>query len=219
MRKILLLSMCAIVSFVADAQSEDFMQVYEACVFASKAVCGKPGSSTEIARAGELLNNAKWQYLKLFNVDVKGEAKFGKESTVFTPDYLIQLSKDRKSVLRKAEMYAQERAVEMRDQGSKVRLCTKCIGGKKSVTYSIKQIGKSVDVAAVAETNGLINLKVVVKDGKGNVVGSKKDYSDEFKGAASRKVHIENIPKGENVVYITIENKYNRARSVAIIFE
>jgi len=218
MKKCLLAVICLALSIGALAQSKDFMQVYDACMFARSAMSDGQGSKAEIARAGELLNSAQWRYLRLFTDDKKGEAPFGNETMVFNPEYLQKFSQDRKLVYKKAREYAAEEASVMRDQG-KVLLCTKCIKGGKSVTYTIRQEGNTLDVAAVSEVNGLINLSVVVADENGRKSDPYKVASDEFKGAASRKIHIDKLPKGNNTIYITIENKYTKARSVAIIFE
>lgn len=218
MKKLILLLIALVLCLNAMAQSKEFTQVYDACMLAQKAMDKGMGSNAEIAEASLKLEQAKWSYLKLFADDVKGEVQFGVKTMVFTPDYLKQFSEDKKLVYKKAREYAEEKAASMRGD-SKVKLCTKCIGGKKSVTYKIRQEGRTLDVAAVAEVNGLINLSVVVMDEKGKKSDPYKEHSDEFKGAKSRRVHIENMPNGNNTVFITIENKYNKAKSVAILFE
>lgn len=218
MKKTILLLISIVLCLNAMAQSKDFTQVYDACMLAQKAMDKGMGSNAEIAEASLKLDKANWVYLKLFADDVKGEVQFGKKTMVFTPEYLKQFSENKKLVYKKAREYAEEKAASMRGE-SKVKLCTKCVGGKKSVTYKIRQEGRTLDVAAVAEVNGLINLSVVVMDEKGKKSGPYKEHSDEFKGAKSRRIRIENMPKGNNTVFITIENKYNKARSVAILFE
>lgn len=218
MKKLILLLTNIVLCLNVLAQSKDFNQVYEACILAQKAMDKGMGSNAEIAEASLKLGQANWSYLKLFADDVKGEAEFGKKTMVFTPEYLKKFSEDKKLVYRKAREYAEEKASCMRGD-SKVKLCTKCISGKKSVTYKIRQEGNTLDVAAIAEVNGLINLSVVVMDEKGNKSNPYKENSDEFKGAKSRRIHVENMPKGYNTIFITIENKYYKAKSVAILFE
>lgn len=218
MKKLFFLLASIVLCLNVMAQSKDFTQVYEACMLAQKAMDKGLGSNAEIAEASLKLDKANWTYLKLFADDIKGEAPFGKKTMVFTPEYLKNFNEDKKLVYKKAREYAEEKASSMRGE-NKVKLCTKCIGGKKSVTYKIRQEGRTLDVAAVAEVNGRINLSVVVMDENGKKSEPNKDHSDEFKGAKSRRIHVENMPKGNNTIFITIENKYNKARSVAILFE
>jgi hypothetical protein len=103
-------------------------------------------------------------------------------------------------------------------RGGSVQLCTKCIKAKQKMTYYIRGNGKPINIAAVAEVNGLINLSVVVKDSKGKETPYKIN-SDEYKGASTRRLPTINLPKGYSYVYITIENKSDKDKSVAIIVE
>ena len=86
------------------------------------------------------------------------------------------------------------------------------------MTYCIRANGKPINIAAVAEVNGLINLNVIVKDGKGKETPY-KIHSDEYKGASTRRLPTINLPKGYSYVYIIIENKTDKDKSVAIIVE
>ena len=203
----------------SHAQSNDFEQVYEACVLVQSSMDDGKGSNMEIARAAELLNSAKWGYLRLHNSDGEGEAKFGKENIVFTPEYLKLFSQDKKLVYRKARQYAEEKAAEKRGDENQVKLCTKCIAGNSKVTYGMRKQGNTLKVAAVAEVNGRINLSVTLVDKKGGKLGPYKIPSKEFDGMPSRKLPEITMKKGMYDVYITIENKYNEPRSVAVIIE
>ena len=201
------------------AQSNDFEQVYEACVLVQSSMDDGKGSNMEMARAAELLNSAKWSYLRLHPSDGEREAKFGKENIVFTPEYLKLFSQDKKLVYRKARQYAEEKAAEKRGDENHVKLCTKCIAGKGKVTYGMIKHGSALKVAAVAEVNGRINLTVTLVDKKGGKLGPYKIPSKEFEGMPSRKLPEITMKKGMYDVYITIENKYNEPRSVAVIIE
>ena len=92
------------------------------------------------------------------------------------------------------------------------------IKAKQKMTYYIRGNGKPINIAAVAEVNGLINLSVIVKDSNGKETPYKIN-SDEYKGASARRLPTINLPKGYSYVYITIENKTDKDKSVAIIVE
>lgn len=216
----LVLTVASLFLFVlSHAQSKDFEQVYDACVLAQRSMSDAMGSNAEVAHAADLLNSAKWSVLRLYNNDGKGEAKFGKETMVFTPEYLKNFSIDRRLVYRKAKQYAEEQASQQRGDDDAVKLCTRCIDGKSKVTYGMRHYGDALCVAAVAEVNGLINLSVVLVDRHGNRSETYKLTSDEFKGMPSRKLPKITMNEDFYDVYITIENKYGRPRSVAVIVE
>ena len=137
-----------------------------------------------------------------------------KSHMVFSPEVLKDVAENRK-VYKKAKQYADEQNAQQR--GGNVQLCTKCIKAKQKMTYYIRANGKHIDIAAVAEVNGLINLSVIVKDSKGKETPYKIN-SDEYKGMSARRLSI-NLPKGYSYVYITIENKSDKDKSVAIIVE
>lgn len=134
---------------------------------------------------------------------------------VFSPEFLKDVADNRK-VYKKAKQYAEEQNAAQR--GGNVQLCTKCIKANQKMTYYLRGNEKSIDIAAVAEVNGLINLSVVVKDSNGKETPYKIN-SDEYKGAPIRKLPTIHLPKGYSYVYITIENKTSEDKSVAIIVE
>ena len=201
------------------AQTKNFEQVYEACLLVQSSMDDDKGSNMEIARAAELLNSVKWSYLRLYLSDGEKETKFGKENIVFTPEYLQLFSQDKKLVYRKAKQYAAEKAAKKRGDENPLKLCTKCIAGKSKVTYGMRKLGNTLNVAAVAEVNGLINLYVTLVDKKGAELGPYKISSKEFEGMPYRKLPQITMKKGMYDVYITIENKYDEPRSVAVILE
>lgn len=219
MKRIGLILIGLLCCMFTHAQSKNFEQVYEACMLVQSSMDDDKGSNMEIARAAELLNSVKWSYLRLYLSDGEKETKFGKENIVFTPEYLQLFSQDKKLVYRKAKQYAAEKAAKKRDDENPVKLCTKCIGGKSKVTYGTRKLGNTLNVAAVAEVNGLINLYVTLVDKKGTELGPYKISSKEFKGMPNRKLPQITMKKGMYDVYITIENKYDEPRSVAIILE
>lgn len=96
-----------------------------------------------------------------------------------------------------------------------VKLCNIIIPGKSKVTYGTRTFGNTLCVAFVSEVNGLINLSVTLKDKRGTDVRSLK----EFELNPSRKLPIITMKTGMYDVCITKENKYDKARSVAVILE
>lgn len=215
MRRIVLISFCSLFSIISYAQSEDFHKVYEACKLAQSSMSLGEGSQNEIVEAASLLTSLRWAPLILQEVDIKHEASM-KNHLVFSPEFLSDVAKKR-SVYKRAKEYAKEQIATQR--GGDVKLCTKCIKGEGKVIYAMRHRGGSFNVAAVAEVNGLINLSVIVKDTNGNESKPYKTSSEEFKGASFRKLENIQVPKGNSKVYISIENKSKKDRSVAIIVE
>ncbi len=197
------------------AQNENFENVYKACMLAQSSMSYGQGSQAEIREATDLLTKTPWSPLILQDVDIKHEASI-KNHLVFSPEFLKAVV-DNRSVYRHAERYREEQMAEQR--GGDVLLCTKCVKAKKSVVYAIRHTGGNANIAAVAEVNGLINLSVVVKDQNGNESKPYKITSDEFKGAPARKLKSITVPNGNSIIYITIENKSEKDKSVAIIVE
>ena len=197
------------------AQSNDFKQVYNACIKAQSSMSGGEGSKSEINEAVELLGKARWSTLILQGVSAKGEADM-KGHMVFTPAFLAECAKGR-TVFKKAKEYAEEETST--DRGGDTKLCTKCIAGKSTVKYGLRWNDKTQHVGAVAEVNGKINVYVEVKDPKGHMSGPYKVSSNEFKGDGTRLLDPIKMPGGMCEVYITIENKHRKAKSVAIIVE
>lgn len=199
----------------AFAQSKEFDNVFRACTLAQSSMSDGVGSQSEIKEASSLLTSTKWSPLILQQDNKKAEAAI-KNHMVFSPEFLKDVADNRK-VYKKAKQYAEEQNVSQR--GGNVQLCTKCIKAKQKMTYYVRgNGGKPMNIAAVAEVNGLINLSVVVKDSKGKETPYKIN-SDEYKGASIRKLPTINLPKGYSYVYITIENKSDKDKSVAIIVE
>lgn len=215
MKQLVLISFCSLLSIISYAQSEDFHKVYEACKLAQSSMSLGEGSQNEIEEAASLLTSLRWAPLILQEVDIKHEASI-KNHLVFSPEFLSDVAKKR-SVYKRAKEYAKEQVATQR--GGDVKLCTKCIKGEGKVIYAMRHRGGSFNVAAVAEVNGLINLSVIVKDTNGNESKPYKISSEEFKGASFRKLENIQVPKGNSKVYISIENKSKKDRSVAIIVE
>lgn len=207
---ILLCSICA----GAFGQSKEFENVFWACTLAQSSMSDGVGSQSEIKEACSLLTSTEWSPLILQQDSKNAEAAM-KNHMVFSPEFLKDVADNRK-VYKKAKQYAEEQMAQQR--GGSVQLCTKCIKAKQKMTYYIRGNGKPINIAAVAEVNGLINLSVVVKDSKGKETPYKIN-SDEYKGASTRRLPTINLPKGYSYVYITIENKSDKDKSVAIIVE
>ena len=215
MKQLVLISFCSLLSIISYAQSEDFHKVYEACKLAQSSMSLGEGSQNEIEEAASLLTSLRWAPLILQEVDIKHEASI-KNHLVFSPEFLSDVAKKR-IVYKRDKEYANEQVATQR--GGDVKLCTKCIKGEGKVIYAMRHRGGSFNVAAVAEVNGLINLSVIVKDTNGNESKPYKISSEEFKGASFRKLENIQVPKGNSKVYISIENKSKKDRSVAIIVE
>lgn len=215
MKKVLYLLFICVLHTNVSAQSVNFDNVYKACLLAQSSMSYGQGSQSEIREAANLLTKTSWSPLILQNVDIKHEASI-KNHLVFSPEFLKAVV-DNRSVYKQAKMYQEEQMAAQR--GGDVLLCTKCVKAQKSVVYAIRHTGGISNIAAIAEVNGLINLSVVVKDQNGQESKPYKITSDEFKGASSRKLYSIKVPQGNSILYITIENKSMKDKSVAIIVE
>ena len=214
MKRILHLILLCSICVGAFGQSKEFENVFRACTLAQSSMSDGVGSQSEIKEACSLLTSTDWSPLILQQDSKNAEAAM-KNHMVFSPEFLKDVAENRK-VYKKAKQYAEEQMAQQR--GGSVQLCTKCIKAKQKMTYYIRGNGKPINIAAVTEVNGLINLSVIVKDGKGKETPYKIN-SDEYKGASTRRLPTINLPKGYSYVYITIENKSDKDKSVAIIVE
>ena len=214
MKRIVHLILLCSICMGAMGQSKEFENVFRACTLAQSSMSDGVGSQSEIREACSLLTSTDWSPLILQQDSKNAEATM-KNHMVFSPEFLKDVAENRK-VYKKAKQYAEEQIAQQR--GGSVQLCTKCIKAKQKMTYYIRGNGKPINIAAVAEVNGLINLSVIVKDGKGQETPYKIN-SDEFKGASTRRLPTIKLPKGYSYVYITIENKSDKDKSVAIIVE
>ena len=214
MKRILQLILLCSICVGAFGQSKEFENVFQACKLAQSSMSDGIGSQSEIKEACNLLTSTDWSPLILQQDNKNAEAAM-KNHMVFSPEFLKDVS-DNHKVYKKAKKYAEEQNAQQR--GGNVQLCTKCIKAKRKMTYYIRGNDKPINIAAVAEVNGLINLSVTVKDGKGKETPYKIN-SDEYKGASTRRMPTINLPKGYSYVYITIENKTDKDKSVAIIVE
>lgn len=214
MKRIIQLLLLCSIYMGAFAQSKEFENVFRACTLAQSSMSDGIGSQLELKEACRLLTSTQWTPLILQQDTKKTEAAM-KNHLVFSPDFLKDVADNRK-VYKLAKQYAEKQNADQR--GGNVQLCTKCIKANQKMTYYIRGNNKPINIAAVAEVNGLINLSVVVRDSKGKETPYKIN-SDEYKGASSRKLPTINLPTGYSYVYITIENKTNKDKSVAIIVE
>ena len=214
MKRIVHLILLCSICMGAMGQSKEFENVFRACTLAQSSMSDGVGSQSEIREACSLLTSTDWSPLILQQDSKNAEAAM-KSHMVFSPEFLKDVADNRK-VYKKAKQYAEQQDPQQR--GGSVQLCTKCIKAKQKMTYYIRGNGKPINIAAVAEVNGLINLSVIVKDGKGQETPYKIN-SDEYKGASTRRLPTINLPKGYSYVYITIENKSDKDKSVAIIVE
>lgn len=215
MKRVLYLLFICVLHTNLNAQSVNFENVYKACMLAQSSMSYGQGSQSEIREATNLLTKTPWSPLILQDVDTKYEASI-KNHLVFSPEFFKAVV-DNRSVYKQAKMYQEEQMSTQR--GGDVLLCTKCIKAQKSVIYAIRHTGGISNIAAIAEVNGLINLSVILKEQNGQESKPYKITSDEFKGASSRKLQSIKVPKGNSILYITIENKSKKDKSVAIIVE
>jgi len=214
MKRVLHLILLCSICVGAMGQSKEFENVFRACTLAQSSMSDGVGSQSEIKEACSLLTSTEWSPLILQQDSKNAEAAM-KNHMVFSPEFLKDVADNRK-VYKKAKQYAEEQMAQQR--GGSVQLCTKCIKAKQKMTYYIRGNGLPINIAAVSEVNGLINLSAIVKDGKGQETPYKIN-SDEYKGASTRRLPTINLPKGYLYVYITIENKSDKDKSVAIIVE
>lgn len=214
MKRILHLILLCSVCVGAFGQSKEFENVFRACTLAQSSMRDGIGSQSEIKEACSLLTSTDWSPLILQQDNKAAEAAM-KNHMVFSPKFLKDVV-DNHKVYKRAKQYAEEQNAQQR--GGNVQLCTKCIKAKQKMTYYIRGNGRPNNIAAVAEVNGLINLSVIVKDSKGKETPYKIN-SDEYKGASTRRLPTINLPQGYSYVYITIENKTDKDKSVAIIVE
>lgn len=214
MKRVLHLILLCSICVGAMGQSKEFENVFRACTLAQSSMSDGVGSQSEIKEACSLLTSTDWSPLILQQESKNAEAAM-KNHMVFSPEFLKDVADNRK-VYKKAKLYAEEQ--NARQRGGNVQLCTKCIKAKQKMTCYFRANGKPINIAAVAEVNGLINLSAIVKDGKGKETPYKIN-SDEYKGASTRRLPTISLPKGFSYVYITIENKTDKDKSVAIIVE
>lgn len=163
MKRILHLILLCSICVGAFGQSKEFENVFRACTLAQSSMSDGIGSQSELKEACSLLTSTDWSPLILQQDNKNAEAAM-KNHMVFSPEFLKDVADNRK-VYKKAKQYAEEQNAQQR--GGDVQLCTKCIKAKQKMTYYIRGIGKPINIAAVAEVNGLINLSVIVKDDKG----------------------------------------------------
>ena len=218
MRRFFIMFITSTLCFTAFGQSKDFNNVFDACRMAQSSMADGEGSKSEIREASRLLSSVIWRPLTLEPLNTEGEADI-KGHLVFTPEFFEAVSNGKRKVYDMAKKYAREHEKDKMRGDDKVLMCTKCIGAKQTVTYRMKHYHPQVRVAAVAEVNGMVNIKVWVKDTAGNLY-EKKSTTDEYKGMPYRKLDELTIPRDCNdIVYITVENKYDEPRSVAIIVD
>lgn len=221
MRRFILISLACGICASALGQSNEFNRVFEACLKAQSSMNNGEGSKNSIREASHLLSSVIWKPLILEPVNQNNASKEVtiKGHMVFTTEFFNAVANDSRKVYKMAEKYAKEHEkVEMRGDDN-VQLCTKCIDAGQSVTYRMRYYKPKIRVAAVAEVNGLINIQVWAQDEVGKVYAN-KSTSDEYKGMPYRKLEIFSLPNNCNdVVYITVENKYDKPRSVAIIVD
>lgn len=203
---ILTVALCAMTSMAQSA----FDNVYEGCRLAVSALSDGTGSQSGIREAAQKLKVAKWVNFNLYAIDDSGEGKIGKH-LIFTEKYFTDMANNH-WVKKKAKEYDEERS------GDGVKLCTKVVKGGKTVKYSFNCIGgRKLRVAAVAEVNGLVNLKVKAKrKGSSAAAIERKENSDEYKGKQSRLIEMA-LDKGQYIITLEITNKSKNECSMAIM--
>lgn len=211
MKRLQFLFIGLLISAVSSAQQTAFDLVFDGCTLAVNSLSDGSGSQTGMREAAEKLTSAKWATFNLKRSDGQQDEDLG-DHLVFTEDYFNDLANNH-VVKKKAEEYATERS------GEGVKLCTKLIKAGASIKYSFNFVGgNALRIGAVAETNGLINLKVCVKKKGGKAKPTiYKENTNEYKGAANRQIVIPKLPSGLYSITIEITNKYQEDRSCAII--
>lgn len=207
---LVVLSLCCGRVSAQQQEPTAFDKVYEGCRLAVSALSDGAGSQSGMREAAQMLKEAEWVNFNLYAVDNAGEGKIGKH-LIFSDKYFLDLANNH-TVKKKAKEYAEERS------GDGVRLCTKVVKGGKTVKYSFNCVGgRTLRVAAVAEVNGLVNLKVrVKKKGSAAAATERKENSDEYKGKQSRLIEMP-LDSGTYIVTLEITNKGKKDCSVAIM--
>lgn len=214
MKKLLLFLLLALAfTLPSNAQESDFDKVYQACQLAQSSMEDGQGSQSELTEAYNLLKGASWESWTT-------KPKSGKEGNikghlVFVPEFLKELIVN-KDVYKWAKRYAQQETVA-EQRGDVVKMLTVCVRKESILTYELRATG-TLDVACVAEINGLFNLTVTVvsADGKAKIY---KEKSDEYKGASCRRLKGIKIGNGISKVTIEVENRGTNDKSVALIIK
>lgn len=215
MKTLVLCSICLymMLGFRVQAQT-DFEKIEKACLLARSSLSEK-GSPSEILNASRILKSVKWSVLNLQALD-KGDEVSVNGRLVFVPEFMDSLYVNRLVYKTAADYLSRAEKNSLRG-GSTVRLTTKAVAAGGTVVYGLRLSGNlSVDISAVTEPYGAINLTVKVQDrldGMGTV------YSDRYKereGYAYRK--LEGITsEGNKVMLIEITNRTESPVNYALI--
>lgn len=216
--KKLVLTLCTLIYAVSStAQSNDFStsfrSIYDACLKARSSLSDGIGSPSEMKQACKNFNAVKWSMLKLQSIDVKNEVPMDNH-LVFLPNFFSDLIKDH-LIYKKAAWYQQQAEGDDNLRGySDVKITTRAVKAKSSVTYRIQSSG-TLEIAVVSETNGLVSWLITVESSEKKSI-MYKDNKKEYKGTPSRFKRIK-LPQGVCFVTIKITNTTSKASSYAII--
>lgn len=205
--------LCMFVNLHMQAQT-DFEKIEKACLLASSGLSEK-GSPSELQNASRIMKSIKWSILNLQNVDVKTEVSVNGRM-VFVPEFFDSIYVN-SLVYRTAADYL-HRAEENKRRGNEdVKLTTKGIAPNGKNVYGIRLSGNlSINLSAITEPYGAINMKVRIQKGL-NVPG--QTYSDNYNetgGYHYRKFR--NIKsEGNKVMLIEISNCTDRPVNYALI--
>lgn len=193
----------------------DFEKIEKACLLAQSGLSDK-GSPSELLQASKILKTTKWSALNLQHVDKKAEVSVNGRM-VFVPEFMDSLYVNR-LVYKTAADYL-KRAEKNRQRGGdgEVRLTTKALAAKGAVVYGIRISGDlSINVSAVSEPYGLINLKVRVVE---SLKKPGKIYSDHYRettGYSYRK--LKGITsEGNKILLIEVSNHADVPVNYALI--
>lgn len=201
-------------NFYIQAQTA-FENIEKACLLAQSGLSEK-GSPSELLHASRILKTTKWSVLNLQNVDKKAETSVNGR-LVFVPEFMDSLYVNRLVYKTAADYLRRAEKNHQRGGNDEVRLTTKALTAKGKAIYGIRISGNlNINISAVTEPYGLINLKVKIIDAKNE---SGKTYSDHYKettGYSYRK--LKGIKsEGNKILLIEISNQANSPVNYALI--
>lgn len=205
MKRIFFLSLLIFITSVTATKAQsDFEKVEKACILAQSSLYSK-GSPSEMLNAASLLKKTKWSVLNMQNVDTKAEVSVNGR-LVFVPEFLDSLYNNRLVYDKAAKYLEKAERNSHRGTADMVRLTTKGIAPNGTVVYGLRISGNiSIDISAVTEPYGAINMKVKVQN---DLKSQGKVYSDKYyenEGNEYRKIRgIKS--EGNKILLIEITN-------------
>lgn len=216
MKTLALWVVCLSLLFCIHVRAQtDFEKIEKASLLARSGLSEK-GSPSELLNASRILKSVKWSVLNLQNVDRKAEISVNGR-LVFVPEFMDSLYVNRLVYKTASDYLLRAEKENRRSVSNMVRLTTKAVSPGGTVVYGIRLSGNlSVDVSAVTDPYGAINMKVKVLEklnGPGNVYS---DHYRETEGYSHRKLRgIKS--EGNKIMLIEITNRTDYPVNYALI--